>query len=282
MANTILKWSHHSYSRAVSRYKIVQVGEADRERVARSLKSEDLLVHHFDIYDLLYEPENTTMYVAYDQISSLSGYLLTYRRLRTPATRLYGEREAVSQLLDLLEDEKMLIFCTPELLDVVEKRFPQARCYLEDQMYVSRSLVRFINHEEAVRLDPEHTSSLAELYSSGESSYARSEERCRTLLEKHVVYSVFADDQLVSAAITLKRLPEVSEITGVFTRPKFRGRGLTTIATSAATEEALKNAPKTTLFVRSDNIPAVKIYKKLGYRKVCQWYWVDIGTGLRP
>lgn len=266
----------------MNKYKIIQVGETDRESVAGSLKSEDLLVHHFDIYDLLCEPENTTMYVAYDQTSSLSGYLLTYRGFRVPATRVYGEREAVSQLLNLLEDEKMLIFCSPELLDVVEERFPQARSYLEDQMYVSRSLVQFINHEEAVRLGPEHASSLAELYSSGEPSYARSEERCRTLLEKHAVYGAFADDKLVSAAITLKRLPEISDITGIFTKPRFRGRGFATIATSAATEEALKNAPKTTLFVRSDNIPAVRIYKKLGYRKVCEWYWVDIGTGLRP
>lgn len=282
MANTIFKWADHCYSRAVSKYKIVQVEEANRETVARSLTSENLLIHHFDIYDLLYEPENTTIYVAYDQTNSLSGYLLTYKGLRTPATRLYGEREAVSQLLNLLEKEKMLIFCPPELLDVVEERFPQARCYLEDQMYVSRSSVRFINHEKAMRLDPEHASSLAELYSSGEPSYARSEERCRTLLEKHSVYGVFADDELVSAAIALKRMPEVSEITGVFTKPKSRGRGFATITTSAATEEALKNAPKTTLFVRSDNIPAVEIYKKLGYRKICEWYWIDVGAGLKP
>lgn len=266
----------------MSKYKIVKVGENSRGKIAESLKSEDLLVHHFTIYDLVHEPKNTTMYAAYDQTNSLAGHILTYRGLRTPATRVYGKKEAVSQLLNFLKEEKTLIFCPPELLDVVEERFPQARAYLENQMYVSRRLVRLTKHEKAVKLNPEHTSYLAELYSSGEPAYARSEQRCRMLIEKHAAYGVFVEEELVSAAIALKRLPEVSEITGVLTKPKFRGKGFATIATSAATEEALRYAPKTTLFVRSDNIPALKMYKKLGYRKICEWYWVDVDTGLRP
>jgi predicted GNAT family acetyltransferase len=48
------------------------------------------------------------------------------------------------------------------------------------------------------------------------------------------------------------------------------------------TEEALKNAEAAALFVRSDNYPAIKAYEKIGYKKIGEKLWVDVGTGLKP
>jgi predicted GNAT family acetyltransferase len=36
------------------------------------------------------------------------------------------------------------------------------------------------------------------------------------------------------------------------------------------------------LFVRSDNHPAISVYEKIGYRKIGEKLWVDVGTGLKP
>jgi predicted GNAT family acetyltransferase len=51
---------------------------------------------------------------------------------------------------------------------------------------------------------------------------------------------------------------------------------------SAVTQEALKNAEAAALFVRSDNYPAIKAYEKIGYKKIGEKAWIDVGTGLRP
>jgi predicted GNAT family acetyltransferase len=48
------------------------------------------------------------------------------------------------------------------------------------------------------------------------------------------------------------------------------------------TEEALKNADVAALFARSDNLAAIKVYERIGYRKIGEKVWVDVGTGLKP
>jgi len=71
-------------------------------------------------------------------------------------------------------------------------------------------------------------------------------------------------------------------IGGVYTQPTRRNKRYATLATSAITEEALGSAEAAALFVRSDNYPAVSVYEKIGYRKIGEKVWVDVGTGLRP
>jgi predicted GNAT family acetyltransferase len=44
----------------------------------------------------------------------------------------------------------------------------------------------------------------------------------------------------------------------------------------------LRHAEAAALFVRADNYPAVSVYEKIGYRKIGEKLWVDVGTGLRP
>ena len=44
----------------------------------------------------------------------------------------------------------------------------------------------------------------------------------------------------------------------------------------------MKYAEAAALFVRSDNYPAIRVYEKIGYRKIGEKLWVDVGTGLKP
>jgi hypothetical protein len=71
-------------------------------------------------------------------------------------------------------------------------------------------------------------------------------------------------------------------IGGVYTHPNHRNKGYATLATSTVTEEALKHAETAALFVRSDNLPAIRVYEKIGYKKIGEKLWVDMGTGLKP
>jgi hypothetical protein len=68
-------------------------------------------------------------------------------------------------------------------------------------------------------------------------------------------------------------------IGGVYTLPNHRNKGYATLATSAITQEALENSEAAALFVRSDNYPAIKAYGKIGYKKIGEKLWVDVGTG---
>jgi ribosomal protein S18 acetylase RimI-like enzyme len=267
----------------VKMLRIVEVRKKDRQSIIQRLRS-NLLHNLFVIYDLLYKPEKTTIYAAYNSSDSLKGHLLIYKGFATLplAARLDGEGKHTQKLLELLSNEKLVLFCPPNLLNIVKKKFPEACCYPEYQMYVAKGEERLVIPNLAEMLKPEHAPLLSELYSSGEPAFIRSEERCRDLLEKSGVYGAFERGKLVSAAISVKRLPEVGEVTSVLTRPKNRGRGFGTMVTSAATEDVLRHADGSNLYVRADNKPAIKVYEKLGYKKIDEWYWIDIGTGSKP
>jgi predicted GNAT family acetyltransferase len=71
-------------------------------------------------------------------------------------------------------------------------------------------------------------------------------------------------------------------IGGVYTNPKHRNKGYATLAASAVTQEALENAETAALFVRSNNHPAIRVYEKIGYKKIGRKLWIDMGTGIKP
>ena len=263
-------------------FKIVEVDESNKNDVVKRLRL-DLLRHVPVVYGLMYEWDKATAYVAYGSDDSLKGLLSIYRRT-PPMVRLDGEERATHKLLQFLPKENMILFCPPTLLNIVKSRFPEANCHPEYQMYVAKGEEHLVTPNLAERLEPKHAPLLAELYSSSpeEFQFSRSKQRCKELLEKCGVYGIFDKDRLVSAAVSVKMLPDVGEIRGVFTHPKYRGRGVGTMATSAATEDVLKHADGSNLYVGAHNIPAIKVYEKLGYRKIDEWYWVDIGTGTRP
>jgi predicted GNAT family acetyltransferase len=67
------------------------------------------------------------------------------------------------------------------------------------------------------------------------------------------------------------------------TLEKYRGRGYATLAVSAALEDALKISETSSLFVRKYNLSDIRIYEKLGFKKVGEEdIWIDLGTGLVP
>lgn len=96
------------------------------------------------------------------------------------------------------------------------------------------------------------------------------------------LYGVFANNELVACAGAFVQLPQVWIIGGVYTSLPQRNQGYATLVTSAITSEALSNAETAVLFVRSDNYPAIKVYEKIGYKKIGENIWVDVGTGLKP
>lgn len=267
----------------IDMFRIVNIKGRHRLNVIERLRS-DLLHHLFVIYHLLPEPEKTSMYVAYDKDNSPRAHLVVYRGSATPMARLDGEKKPARKLLEVVPSENMVLFCPPRLVNVVKNKFPRAHCYPEHQMHVAKGQERLITPNLAQRLGSGDASLLAELYSSGGQRFLsrRSEGRCRAFLEKYHVYGIFEDDRLVSVAAAVKRLPEVGEITGVLTHPDYRRRSFGATTTSAATEDVLLHAGGANLYVGADNTPAIKMYEKLGYRKINDWYWVDIGTGSKP
>jgi ribosomal protein S18 acetylase RimI-like enzyme len=93
-----------------------------------------------------------------------------------------------------------------------------------------------------------------------------------THVAEGLYHGVFEGNRLVSVAGThvVSEQWGVAVVGNVFTHPNFRGRGYARFATGAVTQELLQRCRDVVLTVDPDNIPAVRVYRRLGYREECQ------------
>jgi len=262
-------------------FRIKKVKENNKQRVIDSLQL-DVIRHVFAFYDIQHEPDYTTMYVAFEN-GSLKGYVLIYTALEFPSVVLECETDTAEKLIDYAPENRFVMHVPPNLLPIINRKFPHAKCYVEDWMLVNRDDVTFFRSKLLRRLRTEDDASkLAMLLSSRKHRTTGTVKKYIELISKQPIYGVFVNDELVSYAGSFIQMPQVWMIGGVYTHPKHRSKGYATLATSAVTEETLKNAEAAALFVRSDNCSAIKVYEKIGYKKIGEKLWVDAGTGMKP
>jgi GNAT superfamily N-acetyltransferase len=148
----------------------------------------------------------------------------------------------------------------------VEKYFIFTRPQQMVRMSISAEDFRPVERE-AVRLTGRDIAAVNRLYATegGSSTYQARH------IEEGVYFGVFIDDFLISIAGTHVVSPSegVAVVGNVFTHPMYRGQGLATIATSATTTALLERCPLVVLTVESENEPAVRAYRRLGYETQC-------------
>lgn len=260
---------------------IEKVDETNKQRVINSIK-QDVIKHVFAFYDIQHDPEHTSVYAASEN-GKLTGYILTYTATDVPSVILEGESDAASQLIEFAPRNQFIIHAPPSLLPIIKRKFTNAKHYVEDWMLVRKDEANFTKSHLVRKLSTEEDASmLAKLLSTRKDRPERALERYLRWISTLPLYGVFVNGELVSYAGCFIQLPQVWMIGGVYTQPTRRNKGYATLATSAITEESLRNAEAAALFVRSDNYSAISVYEKIGYKKMGEKVWVDVGTGLRP
>ena len=254
-------------------------GDVPLQSVLDYLRS-DATRNLFAIYDLLKERENTKVSLATEG-DKIVGYLLRYSGLSYQTAIIRGLKPAVARLLDEVRGERMVLFVDTDALAIAEEKLNPTSVVKEDLMVVREDEAKLTTQNLARRLGPGDGPAILSLY-SGYRPVSEKSERYATWAEKHVVYGVFRDGVLASVAGTWAEAGDGWVVGGVYTSPPYRGNGFATMATSTVTEQALRSARQSTLFVVSSNMPAIRVYERLGYKKVGERLWVDMGTGIKP
>lgn len=191
-----------------------------------------------------------------------------------------GDPHLAEALIDLVPSKAVLLVPVP-LKDLVSGKLKYNKIFLNDVMVVRRGGEKLRRPELATRLSTVH----AMQYSSFGSSFNVPPvpiEWIQERLENDIIFGAYEGEVLGAVASVAAWLPEVAVIAGVETKPELRGKGLGSIAVSAAVQEGLKRSQCCTLLVRTDNVPAINLYMALGFEKAGEEFWIDIGTGLRP
>lgn len=260
--------------------QIEEVGENNRQWIVENLK-EDLVRNVFAFYDLQYDPQHSIMYVAVEN-GRLKGYILIYTALEFPSVILESDVETADMLVGHAPANHFIMHAMPNLLATIEGRFPNARHYDENWMLVKKGQARFFKSNDVRRLNVADGSRLASLLSTRRDRPRANDKHYADSIRLMPMYGVFMNGELVSFAGSFIQTPEIWMIGGVYTNPSCRNMGYATLATSAVTEEALTRSDQAALFVRSDNYSAIVAYEKIGYRKIGERLWVDVGTGMKP
>ena len=104
----------------------------------------------------------------------------------------------------------------------------------------------------------------------------------RLSIDEPTVWGAFDGDRLVGVARAAVRLPAVWIVSGVLVAEGRRGRGIGAAVTAAVARVAETTGARTALYVRADNVPAVRLYHRLGFEDVAERTWIDAGGGQRP
>jgi len=98
------------------------------------------------------------------------------------------------------------------------------------------------------------------------------EAHCRQGLERILAEEllVFAEYGGVSAAKanTNARSYSCRQIGGVYVQPQFRGKGIGTYVVAKLVEQVQKEGVAVGLFVKKQNLPAIRVYEKLGFTPI--------------
>jgi len=240
---------------------------------------ESNLVHNaLEIWSMKRESERHELYVR-RRNGAIVAHLGIYRAPEADYASIGGQDEEIIELLAVIP-EKAVVLLTPSAFGLVGGRLGSEKAYMSDLMVVERGRERLVNPDRAVRLSEKDSKEYAG-FGPKFVGPPTAEELARERISKEAVYGVF-DGRLVSVASAVVPLPEMAVITGVETKKEFRRRGYGSAVVSAAAREALGRARSCLLGVASDNEEAKGIYRRLGFRKVGEEVWVDVGTGLSP
>jgi ribosomal protein S18 acetylase RimI-like enzyme len=106
--------------------------------------------------------------------------------------------------------------------------------------------------------------------------YSEQDSRAWTPLQFKVgpFYCVKRNGKIVSVAGTHLKTPQIACIGSIATSEAYRRQGLAAACTSALALDLASKGRIISLFVRSDNKPAVSMYEKLGFRKIREMAFV--------
>jgi predicted GNAT family acetyltransferase len=130
----------------------------------------------------------------------------------------------------------------------------------------NRALLKDIDISKAILLSREDLSNIVNLYKK---SYPGNWFEPR-MLDTQQYYGIKEQNDLVSIAGVHVYSPEykVAALGNITTHPDFRGKGLGKVVTAKLCQSLMKQVEHIGLNVKTDNLPAISCYKKLGFEVI--------------
>ncbi|MEW6569160.1 MAG: GNAT family N-acetyltransferase [Chloroflexota bacterium] len=201
--------------------------------------------------------------------SAADAVVLLYRGLEPPVLFAHGDPGSLAGLLPSVPAGRCVYTLRPDARARFAARLVSGhetrtwRMVLEPESFTPPLL------EEIVRLGPNDLPHIVTLFGRYPD---RPDAFHPRQLETGVFFGLRGSDGLLSVAGThvVSQVEGIAAVGNVFTRPDMRGRGFARATTGAVVKALLASGIQTiVLNVAQDNEPAIRCYRKLGFRQHC-------------
>lgn len=250
-------------TRAADQHRLEVRSTRDRELLHRFLNRDRLFAAYAiaDTDDT--EFPRTRWGVAFEDGEPVA-VVMEYRGISPQPLFVMGDPEGIASILrDVVRTRVAFLAAKPAVVPAVRQHYRLESGAEMVRMSVDRASFRPVLGD-AVRLDRGDTRHLNRLYELGLTAWLPAEA-----VASGLYYGVRRGSRLIAAAGThvISRQFSIAAVGNVYTNREYRGQGLGKVVTSAVTADLLKDVEEVVLNVRSDNPPALALYRALGYRE---------------
>lgn len=256
---------------------IVERVYADDQEAISYLES-DLARNALEVWGLKFESDRFELYVLRDEGRTVA-HLSNYHAPEANYVNIGGRDTAIVPLLPLLPRRAVVTLAAGAFEKAKDSIRPDS-VYRTDLMLVRRGEGRLAGQRAAVELSERHVDDYAAFSPPG--SPQAPIDYAREHLARHPTFGAFDDQKLVAVASLGAFLPDMAVILAVETLKESRRKGYGSAVVSAALREALNRSKACSLWVASENAGAISLYRKLGFERVGEGLWADMGAGQHP
>ena len=249
----------------MSTLRVIPVEESYEKQFLHFLEAERIL-HIFTIYDFRYMRDKTKIWIALED-KKIAGYLLEFDNR---IVHTHGSAESAAKLLDYTNLDELVFVIEPHHLRVVEEFFkPLGPTDSSSRGEITTYLIVKVDAETFKpsirhRVKKLGTKDLADILKSMGHEW---KSRIENVVHKGVAFGAYDNGSPVAVAAVSEILDGLALIRGVYTLPSFRRKGFATSACSALIQELIDLGREAMLWVAKDNLPAIRVYEKIGFKR---------------
>jgi len=225
--------------------------------------NQDIPHYFFFVFDWKYNRDETKMLMALER-DQIKGMMLVYRQR---IVQLRGSRKAAKVLLEHLDLEEVELQALQAHRQYVLEKYESTWSNELMLMVLHKGEERILTSYPTAKLDASDAELITAIMKKADAEFWRevTTEQIAEGMNSVDWIGIKVNRKLVSICRT--RLVEgIGHLITVATHEAHRNKGYATSVVSHAVESILKKTPIAIIYVLSDNQPAIRVYKKVGFR----------------
>jgi len=233
--------------------------------------NQDILNFFFFAFDWNYNRDETKILLALEE-KRIEGMMLVYRQ---SIVQLRGSHEAAKALLGHLDLEKVELQAPQEHRRYILEKYEPTWSNELMLMVLHKGEERLLTSHPIVKLNASDAEQIASIMKKSDPEFWH-EVTVEQIIEgmSNVNWvGIKVNGELVSIGRT-RLTKRLGHIITVATHEAHRNKGYATSIVSHAIESILEKTSAAIIFVLSDNAPAIRVYKKVGFRPYKTYFFM--------